>query len=299
MKSSVEPPAVASARVTAIDGLRGLLAVVVLAWHVCAPFGIDLMLVLAKIAVALFFVLSSYVLTRSWEGRFGEFLARRALRLWPVYALCLAAGYIIAGVPPVWSEFLWYPMIGPNDQPAIDPPAWSLCLEVWAMPFMPLIIWSSSNITRGIICAAVAMLVGLIVPQIAVLCLFVAGALVSHISFRNRLLEAAIPQWLGRVSYSLYLSHALVMKVFVRAFGAWGGVVAIPAALGIGWLIWWSVERPSIKVSRRIGRWRSFRCLLSQPNGWTSLRPVLGYLRQGCAAGEAGHAHMPPEADVN
>jgi len=42
--------------------------------------------------------------------------------------------------------------------------------------------------------------------------------------------------------------------VFVHAFGAWGGVLAIPAALIIGWLIWWSVERPSIKVSRKIGR---------------------------------------------
>jgi len=113
---------------------------------------------LANFAVGLFFVLSSYVLTRSWEGRFGVFLARRVLRLWPVYALCLAAGYIIAGVPPVWSEFLWYPLIGPNDQPAINPPVWSLFLEVWAMPFMPLIVWSSSNLIRGITCAAAAML---------------------------------------------------------------------------------------------------------------------------------------------
>jgi peptidoglycan/LPS O-acetylase OafA/YrhL len=257
--SSVEPPAVASARVTAIDGLRGLLAGVVLAWHVCTPFGIDWMLTLANLAVAMFFVLSSYVLTRSWEGRFGVFLARRVLRLWPVYALCLAAGYVIAGVPPVWSEFLWYPLIGPNDQPAINPPVWSLCLEVWAMPFMPLIVWSSANLLRGMMCAAAAMLVGLIVPQVSVLCLFVAGALAAHMSFRNRLLEAAIPQWLGRISYSLYLSQALVLKVFVHAFGAWGGVLAVPAALVVGWLIWWSVERPSIRLSRKIGRMAALR----------------------------------------
>jgi len=259
VKSSVEPPAVASARIAAIDGLRGLLAVVVLAWHVCAPFGIDWMLVPANLAVGLFFVLSGYVLTRSWEGRFGVFLARRALRLWPVYALCLAAGYIIAGVPPVWSEFLWYPLIGPNDQPAINPPVWSLFLEVWAMPLMPLIVWSSSNMIRGIMCAAGAILVGLIVPQISILSLFVAGALFSHMPFRNRVLEAAIPQWLGRISYSLYLSHALVLKLFVDAFGAWGGVLAIPVAFSMGWLIWWSVEQPSIKVSRKIGRRAVFR----------------------------------------
>jgi peptidoglycan/LPS O-acetylase OafA/YrhL len=157
-------------------------------------------------------------------------------------------------VPPVWSEFLWYPLIGPDDEPSINPPVWSLFLEVWAMPFMPLIVWSSSDKIRGIVCAAAAMLVGLIVPPVSILCLFVIGASFSHIAFRNRLLEAAIPQWLGRISYSLYLSHALVLKVFVRAFGAWGGVLAIPAVLCIGWLIWRSVERESIKHSRKIGR---------------------------------------------
>jgi peptidoglycan/LPS O-acetylase OafA/YrhL len=217
------------------------------------------MLMPANLAVGLFFVLSSYVLTRSWEGRVGVFLARRVVRLWPVYALCLAGGYIIAGVQPVWSEFLWYPLIGPNDEASINPPMWSLFLEVWAMPFMPLIVWSSSDKIRGIVCAAAAILVGLIVPQVSILCLFVIGASFSHISFRNRLLEAAIPQWLGRISYSLYLSHALVLKLFVGAFGAWGGVLAIPAALCIGWLIWWGVERPSIKLSRKIGRMAVFQ----------------------------------------
>jgi len=122
------------------------------------------------------------------------------------------------------------------------------------MPFMPLIVWSRFDKIRGIMCAAAAMLVGLIAPPVSFLCLFVIGASFSHISFRNRLLEAAIPQWLGRISYSLYLSHALVLKVFVHAFGAWGGVLAIPAAFCIGWLIWWSVERQSIKLSRKIGR---------------------------------------------
>lgn len=233
----------------------------------------------ANIAVGLFFVLSSYVLTRSWEGRFGVFLLRRLLRLWPVYALCLAAGYIIAGVHPVWSEFLWYPLIGPNDEPAINPPVWSLFLEVWAMPFMPLIVWSRFDKIRGIMCAAAAMLVGLIVPQSSVLCLFVIGASFSHISFRNRLFETAIAQWLGRISYSLYLSHALVLKLFVGALGAWGGVCAIPAAFCIGWLIWWSVERPSIKLSRKIGRITVFQASSIATYASTSLSSIPGHSR--------------------
>jgi peptidoglycan/LPS O-acetylase OafA/YrhL len=136
-------------RIRAIDGLRGLLAVVVLAWHVCSPFGVAWMLDLANVAVALFFVLSGYVLTRGWDGRYGVFLIRRFLRLWPVYALCLGAGYLIAGVHPVWSEFFWYPLIGPNDKPAIDPPVWSLFLEAWTMPLMPLIVWSTASTSHS------------------------------------------------------------------------------------------------------------------------------------------------------
>src|SRR5476651_918992 len=113
-------------RVAAIDGLRGLLALVVLAWHALAPLGAMWLLISANLAVGMFFVLSGYVLTRGWDGRFGIFLMRRFVRLWPVYALCLGAGYLIAGVHPVWSEFLWYPLIDAYAKPLIDPPAWSL-----------------------------------------------------------------------------------------------------------------------------------------------------------------------------
>jgi peptidoglycan/LPS O-acetylase OafA/YrhL len=241
-------------RVAAIDGLRGLLAVVVLAWHVCSPFGFDWLLVCANVAVALFFVLSGYVLTRGWNGRVGVFLIRRFVRLWPVYALCLAAGYLIAGVHPVWTEFIWYPLIGPNDQPAIDPPIWSLFLEAWAMPLMPLVVWAgSSSLIRAALCIGALILASLAAPQIAILGLFVAGAFLARKEFRSRILESAIPQWLGQMSYSLYLSHALVFGLAVRIFGPLGGVVAVPVAFVVAWLIWWSVERPSISASRGLG----------------------------------------------
>jgi peptidoglycan/LPS O-acetylase OafA/YrhL len=216
-------------------------------------------LIPANLAVGLFFVLSGYALTRGWEGRLGVFFARRFLRLWPVYAVCLTAGYIIAGASPVWSEFLWYPLIGPDDQPAINPPVWSLFLEVWAMPFMPLIVWSSCNRVRAVGCTAATMLAASVVSQASILGLFVAGAYFARDNFRSRLLESAVPQWLGRISYSLYLSHALVLKVFVRAFGPWGGLLALPIALGVGWLTWRCIENPSIWASRKIGRAKIFK----------------------------------------
>ena len=180
---AMTPPAgteqVANAsRVAAIDGLRGLLALVVLAWHVSGPLGVAWLLIPADIAVAVFFVLSGYVLTRGWDARFGVFLARRFVRLWPVYALCLGVGYLIAGIHPVWSEFLWYPIIGANAKPSIDPPIWSLFLEAWTMPFMPFIVWAGSGaITRAALCIAALIVAGLADPQISVGGLFVVARL--------------------------------------------------------------------------------------------------------------------------
>lgn len=242
------------ARISAVDGLRGVLALVVVAWH-ATPNGPAWMLMLANLAVTLFFVVSGYVLARGWNGRFGLFLARRLVRLWPVYALCLGAGYLIAGQPPVLSEFLWFPLIGANTRPFIDPPVWSLFLEVWTMPFMLLIVWAGA----GRIWRAGAVMGGLIaashfVPQLGVGVLFVAGAYFSRSEFRNRLLESWPLQALGRISYSLYLSHWLVIALAMRLMGPWGGAMALPAVLVVAAGLWWGVERPSIAASRRLGR---------------------------------------------
>jgi peptidoglycan/LPS O-acetylase OafA/YrhL len=243
------------ARVPALDGLRGVLAVVVLGWHVATPFGLGWMLFLANLATAMFFLMTGYVLTRSWNGRYGAFLLRRFVRLWPVYAACLAVGYVIAGVRPVWSEFFWYPFMDPNVPPFIDPPVWSLFIEAWAMPLMPLVVWAGTGPTMRLILAMAALiLAGLAEPRLLFGVLFLGGAFLAGVDWRNRLLESALPQWLGKVSYSLYLSHCLVLTVAISAFGRWGGVAAIPAAFGVAWIVWRLLEDPSARLSQRIGR---------------------------------------------
>jgi peptidoglycan/LPS O-acetylase OafA/YrhL len=243
-------------RVTALDGLRGLLAVLVLAWHVVFYFGVDWLRIPATLAVFCFFFLSGYVLTRSWSGDYIPFLVRRFIRLWPTYALCLAVGYLIAARPPVLTEFFWYPYLGPNDIRHVDPPMWSLILEAWVMPCMPFVVWAG----RGTVIRAALSLIAviaashLIAIEAFVLVPFIAGAFFSRSDVRNRWLESAVPQWLGKVSYSLYLSHYLVLLLFVKYMGPWGSVIALPFVAVTAWALWYAVETPSILLSRRAGK---------------------------------------------
>jgi peptidoglycan/LPS O-acetylase OafA/YrhL len=241
-------------RVAALDGLRGVLAVVILAWHVVYYFGVDWMLFPALFAVVCFFVMSGYVLTRSWTGRFFSFLLRRFIRLWPVYAVCLIAGYIIAGKQPIWTEFFWYPFLGPNDPRSVDPPMWSLIVEAWAMPLMPLIVWAgTASALRAALVLLAVIVLGIFHAPAFLPLPFIAGAFLSKADFNNQWLESSVPQWLGKISYSLYLSHVLVLTIFVRFIGLWGSVIAIPFVFAVAWAIWFGVENPSIWLSRRAG----------------------------------------------
>jgi peptidoglycan/LPS O-acetylase OafA/YrhL len=250
-----------AARTHAFDGLRGLLAVIVVLWHATSPLGLLWFAYPAKIAVFGFFVLSGLVLTRAWDGRIGVFLLQRIVRLWPTYAVCLAAGYVIAGAHPDWRQFAWFPLMVPDAAPRIDPPTWSLVVEAWAMPLMPLIVWCGSGSLGRAWIAAVACLGAVwITTDVAfqqywlALSFFVIGARLARWSPRAPWLEAAPMQWVGKISYSLYLSHWLVFALAREAFGPIGGIVALPLAFPVGWLVWRTIERPSIAASRRVKR---------------------------------------------
>lgn len=144
-----------SARIPFLDGLRGVLACVVVASHVMVLLGSEALYLAAYGAVWVFFVMSGLVLSRSYDGRYLPFLIRRLVRLWPVYGLCVLAGYGVLREPPVWRVLVWYPwpdLSTASDWFRPDLPAWSLCVEAWAMPFMPLIAWfGRGSIARAIL----------------------------------------------------------------------------------------------------------------------------------------------------
>lgn len=242
----------AGAHLPAADGLRGLLALLVLAKHFAERFGLLGLHWPSQIAVCGFFVLSGYLLTRNWDGRFGLFLIRRFVRLWPVYALTLAIGYGLANLPPEWTQFLWYPVLGPNAKPEINVPIWSLRIEAWAMLFMPFFVWATASGPWRLLAGLTGIaLASAVYTKFFFGFLFLAGAAASRKEFRNRFLESACPQWIGSISYSLYLTHWLVFEFAQRCFGRIGLLGSLPLTFLIAWLVWRYVETPSIRLSRR------------------------------------------------
>ena len=243
------------ARVASVDGLRGLLAAFVMFAHFVNSAGDGRYIGLANLCVIAFFVISGYVLTRGWRGAYAGFLVRRFLRLWPLFALCLALGGWLSVNPAPWSNFLFWPLMGIHRQAPQDPVTWSLFIEAWAMPFMPLIIWIGRRQVATL--AAVAALVAAQVwsKDLYYGAFFIIGSHLSDRAMASSLLERAAVQWLGRISYSLYLSHVLVIGALkFEAPGVWM-YVAIPVSLAVAHVLCVAVEQPSIALSRRAGRW--------------------------------------------
>jgi peptidoglycan/LPS O-acetylase OafA/YrhL len=243
-------------RLESLDALRGILACIVVAHHALEFAGLPSLssVIASNLAVVGFFVMSGHVLARSYDGHALAFVARRLVRLWPVYAVCVIAGYAALGRLPPPLELLWWP-ISPFDRPTIvDKPDWTLYCEVWAAPLMPAMFWVAAR-HRG---AALAMAAGsfalvLLDARLFPLGLFAAGIAASRFALH---LPVRAPGWalsLGRVSYSLYLSHWVVMNVAARLLGPAGIVVALLAVFPVAWALWRWVERPSIGWSRAAG----------------------------------------------
>lgn len=153
-------------RIPQLDGLRAIAISLVLCHHfwptkgVLAPFA--KIAQLGWIGVDLFFVISGFLIcgilldTRGSHSYFRNFLARRALRIFPLYYVFLTAMAI--GIPILQHshEFLaqsgsmwWYYLYSGNIREAItghEPayvlaPLWSLSIEEQFYISFPLIVW--------------------------------------------------------------------------------------------------------------------------------------------------------------
>lgn len=235
-------PAASPSRITALDGLRGVLALVVMADHVLIVTARSVALHdAATAAVLVFFAMSARVLAPRWDNRFGVFLLKRAARLLPTYAL----GWVLG---------CW--LAGRIDLPErVDPPAWSLDYEFLAMLLFPPILAMAAKPLRAAFCSLAAVALGVFVAlPLLYAAPFIVGAASLRWRPRSAVLEAPVPQFLGHISYSLYLLHWPLIALGEHLAGVPGVLVASCLAVPVAYLACRLIEEPAIALSHAIGR---------------------------------------------
>jgi peptidoglycan/LPS O-acetylase OafA/YrhL len=233
----------ARAHIPLLDATRGVLACVVAGAHWSSLTGNSWTGNLAVLAVLVFFIMSGYVLARAYDGDAATFCLRRVVRLWPTYAVALFAAHGLGGALPSTAELAWLPS-GVRPSMAVDGPTWSLYAEAWATLMFPLAFAVPGRALPVIVALASCGLVAWW-PVMFPLPMFLAGVAAARfaIPWPDRP-PAPLLLWLGKISFSLYLTHWIVLA----ALGRWGVLLVLPVA----WLTWWAVERPSIRWSRRV-----------------------------------------------
>lgn len=157
-----------AARISELDGLRGIAILLVLVFHFAPTSGPLFFLTHAFqfgwTGVDLFFVLSGYLITGILVDSVGHrsyyrnFIVRRCLRIFPAYYVSLVVCCILTYYPsaPRWGEFLrlggwWYVAYLGNIKVFLDAawpglailtPLWSLQVEEQFYLTFPLLVWA-------------------------------------------------------------------------------------------------------------------------------------------------------------
>ena len=203
-------------RLRALDGLRGLLALYILAGHTAPFLCLPASAVWARSvlshgrgAVELFFVLSGMVILRSLGTGIsrvtaGQFLLARAGRLLPVYAIALTAAVVALSCGDPFHALPWL---------AADGPAHDIAEAVWPQPWL--------------------------------------GHLAAHVTLTQGLLPAAIlpgvqytilgPAWSLSTEWQFYLVVAAILAWRGTRYASaddWRGFAGALMAVGaVGWLV--------------------------------------------------------------
>lgn len=130
-------------RLTGLDALRGIAALMVFGTHLQGFYGLPIILSGQARAVDLFFVLSGFVLARTYEHRMpgpARFLRLRYRRLFPAAAVGALLGLLFAiqheTAPGVLAAFLallvFLPALWLREPFLLNAPAWSLFVEIVA-----------------------------------------------------------------------------------------------------------------------------------------------------------------------
>lgn len=209
--------------------------------------------VAATVAVDAFFVMSGLVLARAYDRRPLAFVARRAVRLWPTYCVSMLAGFAVAGMPLSVGTLFWVPPLVVERLGLINLPAWTLYIEVWSTPVLVALFWIARRgpVFAWCTTAAFSLLV-VLDNRFFALPFLAAGVALAAVSLPWPVRLPSWSLWLGKISFSLYISHWVTIHAVVRMWGPEASPLALPLTLGVAWLLWRWVERPSIALSRRV-----------------------------------------------
>lgn len=330
-----ERDALKNQRLRFIDGLRGIAATLVMLSHLAERTRAAALTHRGYLGVAIFFVLSGFVITsvvgeRRMSLRFlGHFALRRMIRLdipyWLNIALVLLLMRLAVGfggashtvsVPQIAAHlFYLQTLLG---YPEISSVYWTLCLEVQFYLALILLVWAAQKAAApqryfnilflallglsvldnmnwirtptgfmfhywwgfalgalcywtlvrqvpglylGLACGLVLCSIALVhvhadwrmTGVVTVVLIFIA----SRAHAMGRWLADPVSQFLGRISYSLYLCHPLfgwsAQSLALRYVDQWSAMlIGIAASILTAWLAYRFIERPSIALSHRV-----------------------------------------------
>lgn len=125
-------------RLRGLDSIRGIAALIVAVGHAFHLAGVDTT-GRFYLAVDLFFVLSGYVMARTYEGpdlKAERFIKVRLRRLWPTMAVGTVIGALaLSNLHPqllatlFLASLLWAPTLGDGPAYPLNPPLWSIAGE--------------------------------------------------------------------------------------------------------------------------------------------------------------------------
>lgn len=273
----------------ALDGMRGLAALIVVASHASAmglPWLPQVSLVgIGKYGVYLFFVLSAFLLTLQWlqalaAGRGGwryaaGYLLRRALRIYPLYTCVLLVGWALAprglGVP-LDGAAVWRHLTLQEGRDLY----WSVPVEfLYYLVIPPLALWiggvHSAWLRAAVVLGLGAGALWTWPPHEAqlnsirlgdYLLVFLAGSLVAWVWHASE----PRPAVQRRAGFGDVLPLVLLVFSVPAVFTGlgWGGDVAALHRSFVGWGLFWGMLLLAVLVGRlplwaSVLRWRGLR----------------------------------------
>lgn len=264
-------------RLGSLDGLRGLAALAVLVLHVWmytdanfpAPGRTDLLdkaIGELRVAIVLFFVLSGFLLAQPWvNGRvpnLGRYAIRRIARIGPAYwAALIGSLAVLHGtghgrdieLADTWKFVAFVSNIFPETRNQLDPPMWSMHIEVSFYVVLPLIGLALLRAGRGklLVCLALiaASLAWMSAGELGAWPPEATWTLPTYLgAFACGIAAACIPPRASLAPVALVAGAAAVLANAVwhsDGTGTAGHIIAdLPAALGFAALVWGLAARP-------------------------------------------------------